>query len=85
MEATVGLGVCQVRSGTDDPCRVPATDLLFGVPFCERHAEEQKRYFEIGDLTGDREAAGYREGDPGTPPVGVVDRLRLMWRGARRG
>ena len=83
-EATVGSGVCQVRSGTDDPCLEPATVLLLGVPFCEQHAREQERYFEIGDLTGER--TRFRVGDLGEPRglSGVLRRLNTSWRGQPR-
>ena len=84
----VGLGVCQVRSGTRDPCSVPAAVLLLGIPFCERHAREQQRYFEIGDLTGERRPVAYRDNEAVDArdflPGGVLKRLRLIWRGERR-
>ena len=86
-EMAVNLGVCQVRSGTDDPCTVPATVLLFGVPFCELHAREQERYFEIGDLTGEREPLAYRDSEAfargGRLFTGMLERLRSLWLNAR--
>jgi hypothetical protein len=42
---------CQVRSGTDNPCRRPASVTIRGVPFCEPCAREQEAYFTIGELT----------------------------------
>ena len=50
-DGATGLGVCQVRSETDLPCRHSAVRSILGVPFCERHAREQKIYFLIGELT----------------------------------
>ena len=50
--AMVELGRCQVRSGTDCPCRQLAVIKIQGIPFCEACAREQKAYFTIGDLTG---------------------------------
>ena len=42
---------CQVRSGTDDPCRRPATVRIGGVSFCGPCAREQEAYFAVGELT----------------------------------
>jgi hypothetical protein len=42
---------CQVRSGTDYPCRLPASVRIGGVPFCEPCAREQEAYFAVGELT----------------------------------
>ncbi len=50
-EGVTGLGPCQIRSGTDLPCRRLAAIRILGVPFCEIHAREQKLYFLIGELT----------------------------------
>lgn len=55
------LGPCQVRSRTDRPCPYPAAVEIQGVPFCEQCAREQRRYFEIGDLTRALETRGVRE------------------------
>jgi hypothetical protein len=45
------LGRCQVRSGTDRPCRHLAVVMIRGIPFCESCASEQEVYFTIGELT----------------------------------
>ncbi len=50
-KAMVELGRCQVRSGTDLPCRHPAVVKIRGIPFCESCAREQEAYFTIGELT----------------------------------
>lgn len=50
-KVTKGLGSCQVRSGTDDPCRRPAVVTVQDIPFCKRCAREQEAYFAIGELT----------------------------------
>ncbi len=42
---------CQVRSGTDHPCRRPASVRIGDVPFCEHCAREQEAYFAVGELT----------------------------------
>jgi hypothetical protein len=42
---------CQVRSGTDDPCRRPSALKIGGVLFCEPCAREQEAYFAVGELT----------------------------------
>lgn len=49
-----GLGPCQVRSETENPCTYPAVARIFGVPFCERCTQEQEAYFVIGELTQPR-------------------------------
>jgi len=49
--AIKGLGPCQVRSGTAQPCARPATAKLQDMSFCERCAREQETYFAIGELT----------------------------------
>ena len=58
-EAMKELGSCQVRSETDRPCSRAAVVEIWGVPFCERCAREQKEYFAIGELTQE-EARGLR-------------------------
>ena len=50
-KVTKGLGQCQVRSGTDYPCRRPALVKIQDIPFCQRCAHEQEAYFAIGELT----------------------------------
>ena len=45
------LGTCQVQSETDRPCHRPAVVQIWGIPFCEQCAREQKAYFAIGELT----------------------------------
>ena len=42
---------CQVRSGTDNPCRRPASVRIGGVSFCEPCARQQEAYFAVGELT----------------------------------
>ncbi|MGI8911473.1 MAG: hypothetical protein ACR2JR_13125 [Rubrobacteraceae bacterium] len=51
VETELGTGLCQVRSGTDQPCARPAVEEILGVPFCEHCAREQEAYFAIGELT----------------------------------
>jgi len=46
-----GLGPCQVGIETSNPCPYPAIVQIWGVPFCERCAQEQEVYFLVGDLT----------------------------------
>ena len=60
-EATSGMDMCQVRSGTDDPCLRLASVEILGVPFCESCAREQEAYFAIGELTRIREPDDGRE------------------------
>ena len=48
---TKGLGPCQVRSGTDHPCRRPAVVKIQDIPICQRCAHEQEIYFVVGELT----------------------------------
>jgi hypothetical protein len=55
------LGPCQVRSKTDRPCPRPAVVEIWGMPFCERCAYEQKAYFAIGELTQEEETRGLRD------------------------
>ncbi|HZC18361.1 MAG TPA: hypothetical protein VE225_01495 [Rubrobacteraceae bacterium] len=76
-EATMELGTCQVRSGTDHPCHRPAVRRVRGVPFCEPCAREQEAYFAIGELTEMPE--GFRD----EPLVELLDRMRRTTR--RRG
>jgi hypothetical protein len=59
------LGSCQVGSMTEHPCPHQAVMEIWGIPFCEACAREQKAYFAIGKLTmraqglaSDRELAG---------------------------
>ncbi len=63
---------CQVRSGTDNPCRRPAAVEIGGVPFCEPCAREQEAYFTIGELTDHPRGLG-SDG----PLIGVLGRA---WR-----
>jgi hypothetical protein len=63
--ATTKLGLCQVRSETDQPCPHQAVMEIWGIFFCEACAREQETYFAIGKLTmqpqglvSDRELAG---------------------------
>ena len=60
-EATNSLDMCQVRSGTDDPCLGLASVEILGVPFCESCAREQEAYFAIGELTRIREPDDERD------------------------
>jgi hypothetical protein len=55
------MDMCQVRSGTDDPCLGLASVEILGVPFCESCARMQEAYFAIGELTRIREPDGERE------------------------
>ena len=43
--------VCWVRSATENPCGMPATLEVLGVPFCESCAREHEEYAAIGALT----------------------------------
>ncbi len=54
-ETTTKLGMCQVRSKTDNPCLRSAAMEIWGIPFCERCAREQEAYFAIGELTQEEE------------------------------
>ena len=74
--AAAKLERCQVRSGTDLPCRRPAVVEIGGVPFCGSCAREQEAYFAIGELTDHPRGLG---GDGLL--VGVLDRA---WRVGRR-
>ena len=49
--AKTKLGLCQVRSKTDQPCPHQAVMEFWGIPFCEPCAREQEGYFDIGKLT----------------------------------
>src|SRR3954447_20204107 len=44
-KAITELGTCQVRSGTECPCRRPAVVKIRGIAFCEPCAREQEVYF----------------------------------------
>ena len=62
---------CQVRSGTDNPCRRLASVRIGGVSFCEPCARQQEAYFAVGELTE----------EPRSPHdderlVGLLDRMR---------
>ena len=59
--ATNRLEMCQVRSGTDDPCLGLASVEILGVPFCGSCARKQEAYFAIGELTRMREPDDERE------------------------
>ena len=50
-KVTKGLGPCQVRSATDQPCQRPAVVKIQDIPFCQRCAHEQEVYFAVGELT----------------------------------
>jgi len=66
---------CKVRSGTDNPCLLPAVVKVSGVPFCELCAREQEAYFAIGELT--EVPDGLRE----KPLVELLNRMRrTTWR-----
>ena len=69
------LGRCQVRSGTDRPCRRPAVVKVRGIPFCERCAREQEAYFTIGEFT---EAPWHSHDDESL--VGMLDRIQRIRR-----
>ena len=70
IKITTELGACQVRSGTDHPCRRPAMVKVRGVPFCEPCAHEQEAYFIIGELTEAPRGLGDE------PLVDLLDRVR---------
>ncbi len=69
------LGRCQVRSGTDRPCRRPAVVKVQGIPFCERCAREQEAYFMIGEFT---EASWHSHDDESLG--GMLDRIQQIRR-----
>jgi len=50
-EATMKLGLCQLRSKTDHPCPRQAVVEIWGIPFCKPCAREQEAYFAIGELS----------------------------------
>ena len=50
MTGANGLRSCWVRSETDHPRNRPAVVDIMGVPFCGPHANEQERYFVVGQL-----------------------------------
>ncbi len=62
---------CQVRSGTDNPCRRLASVRIGGVPFCEPCAREQEAYFAVGELTEEP-----RNPHDDERLVGLLDRMR---------
>ena len=69
---TTKLGLCQVRSKTNQPCPHQAVMEIWGIPFCEACAREQEAYFAIGELTmqpqglgSNRELAGLIAERPG--------------------
>ena len=72
-EVMVELGRCQVRSGTDRPCRHPAVVKVRGIPFCERCAREQEAYFTIGEFT---EAPWHSHDDESL--VGMLNRIQRI-------
>jgi hypothetical protein len=72
IEATAKPELCQVRTGTENPCQGPASVKIRGVPFCEACAREQEAYFTIGELTD------YPQGRAGDGTlIGVLNRT---WR-----
>ena len=79
-KTTTGLGTCQVRSGTNRPCRRPAVIKIRGIPFCEPCACEQEAYFAIGELTEAPKGLGDE------PLVALLDRIRrtTAWRSGVR-
>jgi hypothetical protein len=62
---------CQVRSGTDNPCRRLASVRIGGVSFCEPCAREQEAYFTVGELTEEP-----RNPHDDERLVGLLDRMR---------
>ena len=84
-EATNRLDMCQVRSGTDDPCLGLASVEILGVPFCESCAREQEAYFAIGELTRIREPDDEREWwAPEPDATSLTEALRRVRRGLAR-
>jgi len=80
--------MCQVRSGTDDPCLGLASVEILGVPFCESCARMQEAYFAIGELTRIREPDDeQREPSASEPDVtSLTEALGRVRRGlARKG
>ena len=79
-KTTTELGACQVRSGTNRPCRRPAVIKIRGIPFCEPCAREQEAYFAIGELT--EAPMGWDD----EPLVALLDRIRrpTVWRSGVR-
>jgi hypothetical protein len=71
------LGTCQVRSGTECPCRRPAVVKIRGIAFCEPCAREQEVYFAIGELT-----EAHRRLNGSEPLVEMLHRMRHV--GERR-
>ncbi len=85
-EAATKPGMCQVQSGTDDPClRLAAVEIL-GVPFCESCACEQEAYFALGELTRIREPDDERELWASAPDAtaSLTEVLRRVRRGLER-
>lgn len=75
MSELMKLVLCQVRSGTDNPCGRPASVKIRGVPFCEPCAREQEAYFTIGELTEGARRFGERA------LLGKLDLMQRMRRG----
>ena len=71
-KVTTELGPCQVQSKTDRPCPRPAVVEIWGIPFCEPCAREQKAYFAIGKLTQEEEKRGLLD----EPLVESLGRMR---------
>ena len=87
-EATSRMEMCQVRSGTDDPCLGLASVEILGVPFCESCAREQAAYFAIGELTRIREPDDEHEPWTSAPDAtaSLTEALGRVRRGlARKG
>ncbi len=59
---TKPLGLCQVRSKTEQPCTHQAVVKIHGMPFCGPCARDQEAYFAMGELT--QEARGERRRAP---------------------
>jgi hypothetical protein len=72
---------CKVRSGTDNPCLLPAVVKASGVPFCEPCAREQEAYFAIGELTEVPDGLREKLLVELKPLVELLNRMRLTtWR-----
>jgi hypothetical protein len=86
-EATSRLDMCQVRSGTDDPCLGLVSVEILGVPFCESCARMQEAYFAIGELTRIHEPDDEREPWASEPDgTSLTEALGRVRRGlARKG
>ncbi len=83
-EAATKLGVCQVRSGTEDPCLGLAVVEILGVTFCERHAREQEAYFAIGELTRVREPDDDYGWDADSGAASLAEALGRVRQGLKR-